>query len=165
MIRTLSIALGFAASIAVAAPPAGGPSPGKPEAKVDINYTIIGTPHAGQPLEVELRVTPRAAFQQVRLDFGTSDRLSLDRATPETMSFVAQKPGTTAVQRVRVQPQADGLHYLKVRVVTIDDGRSRMKGVAIPIGVGKFDERAHLKPYGTLVEGVGGERAVVLRAQ
>ena len=69
-----------------------------------------------------------------------------------------------AVQRVRVQPQADGLHYLKVRVVTVSNGHSRMRGVAIPISVGDYDVRKQLKQNGTLVEGVGGERAVVMRA-
>lgn len=142
-----------------------GRSPGKPEAKVEVSYTLLGTPRAGQPLDVELRVTPKAGFEQVRLDFGASERLALDRSSPDTMTLMAQKPGAPALQRVRVVPQEDGLHYLKVRVVTIDDGRSRMKGVAIPIAVGKFDARAQLKANGTLVEGVGGERAVVMPAQ
>jgi hypothetical protein len=138
---------------------------GKPAAKVDLSYAIVGTPRVGQPLEVELRVTPKSQFDEIRLDFGGSERLALDRATPETMALMAQKPGVPALQRVRVVPQADGLHYLKVRVVTFDEtGRSRMRGIAIPIGVGKYDARAHLKSNGTLVDGVGGERAVVMRA-
>ena len=143
---------------------AGGASPGKPGAKVDLSYTIIGTPRAGQPLEIELRIVPKSQFDQIRLDFGVSEQLMLDRSTPQSMALVAQKSGVPALQRVRVQPQADGLHYLKVRVVTVTDGRSRMSGIAIPIGVGKYDARAQLKVNGTLVEGVGGERAVVMRA-
>lgn len=138
---------------------------GKPTAKVDLSYTVIGTPRVGQPLEIELRVQPKSRFDEIRLDFGGSERLALDRSTPDTMALMAQKPGVPALQRLRVVPQADGLHYLKVRVVTFDEsGRTRMRGIAIPIGVGKFDARAHLKSNGTLVDGVGGERAVVMRA-
>jgi len=137
---------------------------GKPAAKVDLSYTILGTPRAGQPLEIELRVEPKTRFDEIRLDFGGSERLALDRSTPDTMGLMSQKPGVPALQRVRVVPQGDGLHYLKVRVVTFVDGRARMRGIAIPIGVGKFDGRAQLKVNGTLVDGVGGERAVVMRA-
>lgn len=138
---------------------------GKPGAYVDISYSVIGTPRAGQPLEVELRVTPKSAFDEIRLDFGVSERLTLDRSVPETMALFAQKPGVAAVQRLRVVPGADGLHYLKVRVVTLSDGRPRMRGIAIPISVGRFDARAQLKVNGTLVDGVAGERAIVMSAQ
>ena len=140
------------------------PSPGKPGAPVDIGYSIIGTPRAGQPIEVELRITTWAKLDELRLDYGVSERLALDRNSPQTLAIYAQKAGVPAVQRIVVTPQADGLHYLKVRVVTVANGLRRMRGVAIPIGVGKYDERAHLKRNGTLVEGVGGERAVILRA-
>jgi hypothetical protein len=159
MLRSLALILASTlAGIAVAA------SPGKPGAPVDIGYTVIGTPRAGQPIEVELTFTAKGRFDEMRLDYGTSENLVLDRSTPGSLALIAQKGGVPAVQRVRVQPQADGLHYLKVRVVTVSDGRSRMRGVAIPIGVGKYDERKHLKSNGTLIDGVGGERAVVMRA-
>lgn len=139
---------------------------GKPAAKVDVTYTILGVPRAGQPLEIELTVLPKSSFDEIRLDFGASEHLTIDRSTPDTMGLMAQKQGVPAVQRVRVVPQADGLHFFKVRVVTFDaNGRSRMRGIAIPIGVGKYDARAHLKSNGTLVDGVGGERAMVMRAQ
>lgn len=158
MTRTLSLICALVLSAAAAAG-------GKPAAKVDLSYTVLGTPRAGQPLEVELRVVPKSQFDEIRLDFGGSERLALDRSTPDTMGLIAQKPGVPALQRVRVVPQGDGLHYLKVRVVTFDEnGRTRMRGIAIPIGVGKYDERAHLRTIGTLVDGVGGERAVVMRA-
>ena len=146
------------ASIASAA------SPGKPGAPVDIGYTVIGTPRAGEPIEVELTFTAKGRFDELRLDYGTSEGLTLDRDTPRSLALIAQKGGVPAVQRVRVQPQADGLHFLKVRVVTVNDGRSRMRGVAIPIGVGKYDARQQLRSNGTLIDGVGGERAVVMRA-
>ena len=158
MNRSLLIALALVASVAGAA------SPGKPGAPVDIGYTVIGTPRAGQPLEVELTFTVKGTIDEMRLDYGTSDKLSLDRDTPKSLALIAQKGGVPAVQRVIVQPQADGLHYLKVRVVTVSDGHSRMRGVAIPISVGNYDVRKQMRQNGTLVEGVGGERAVVMRA-
>lgn len=139
-------------------------SPGKPGAPVDIGYTVIGTPRAGQPLEVELTFTLKGRVDEMRLDYGTSEALTLGRDTPKSLALIAQKGGVPAVQRVSVQPQADGLHYLKVRVVTVSDGNTRMRGIAIPIGVGKYDERAQLKQNGMLIEGVGGERAVVMDA-
>lgn len=158
MSRTLSLICAFALSATAFAG-------GKPAAKVDLSYTILGTPRAGQPLEIELKVNPKVQFDEIRLDFGASEKLALDRSTPDTMGLMSQKPGVPAVQRVRVVPQGDGLHYFKVRVVTFDqNGRTRMRGVAIPIGVGKYDARAHLRANGTLVDGVGGERAVVMRA-
>lgn len=159
-LRALALAGAFLATAGAAAA-----SPGKPGAYVDLDYSVIGKPRAGQTLEVELRVTPRSSFDQIRLDFGGSERLALDRSTPETMALFSQKPGVPAVQRVRVVPDGDGLHYLKVRVVTVTDGRSRMRGIAIPIGVGRYDERAGLRVNGTLVDGVAGERALVMSAQ
>ncbi len=159
ILRTAFIAISLLAGIAAA-----GSSPGKPGAPVDIGYTVIGTPRAGQPIEVELTFTMKGTVDEMRLDYGTSEALTLDRDTPKSLALIAQKGGVPAVQRVRVQPQADGLHYLKVRVVTVANGNTRMRGVAIPISVGKYDERAHLKQNGTLVEGVGGERAIVMRA-
>lgn len=158
MNRFLLIALSLTALAAGAA------SPGKPSAPVDIGYTVIGTPRAGQPIEVEITFTVKGSVDEMRLDYGTSERLSLDRDTPQSLALIAQKGGVPAVQRVRVQPHADGLHYLKVRVVTVSNGNTRMRGVAIPISVGTYDARAHLKQNGTLVEGVGGERAVVMSA-
>lgn len=158
MNRFLLIALSLTA-LAV-----GAASPGKPGAPVDIGYRVIGTPRAGQPIEVEITFTLKGSVDEMRLDYGTSERLSLGRDTPQSLALIAQKGGVPAVQRVRVQPQADGLHYLKVRVVTVSNGNTRMRGVAIPISVGKYDARAHLKQNGTLVEGVGGERAVVMSA-
>jgi hypothetical protein len=147
-----------------AAVAAAGTSPGKPGAPVDIGYTVIGTPRAGQPLEVELTFTVKGHVDEMRLDYGTSEGLALDRDTPKSLALIAQKGGVPVVQRVRVQPNADGLHYLKVRVVTVSEGHTRMRGVAIPIGVGQYDVRKQLKQNGTLVEGVGGERAIVMRA-
>ena len=158
ILRTAFIAISLLAGSATAA------SPGKPGAPVDIGYTVIGTPRAGQPIEVELTFTMKGTVDEMRLDYGTSEALTLDRDTPKSLALIAQKGGVPAVQRVRVQPQADGLHYLKVRVVTVANGNTRMRGVAIPISVGKYDERAHLRQNGTLVEGVGGERAIVMRA-
>lgn len=159
MIRSaLLILAATVAGIAAAA------SPGKPGAPVDIGYTVIGTPRAGQPLEVELTFKATGRVDEMRLDYGTSDQLALDRDTPRSLALIAQKGGVPAVQRVRVLPAADGLHYLKVRVVTVSEGHTRMRGVAIPIGVGDYDARKQLKQIGTLVEGVGGERAVVMRA-
>jgi hypothetical protein len=159
MLRSISLIL--AATLAGIA---GAASPGKPGAPVDIGYTVIGTPRVGAPLEVELTFTAKGRFDEMRLDYGTSQGLVLDRDAPRSLALIAQKGGVPAVQRVRVQPQADGLHYLKVRVVTVNDGRSRMRGVAIPIGVGKYDARQQLKANGTLIDGIGGERAVVMRA-
>ena len=160
MNRSLCITLALLATLPVFADR----SVGKPGAPVDIVYTVIGTPRAGQPLEIELRITTLGKVDEVRLDYGTSDQMTLDRGTPQTLALIAQKQGVPAVQRVVVLPQADGLHYLKVRVVTVADGRMRMRGIAIPIGVGKYDARAGLRSNGTLIEGVGGERAVVMRA-
>ncbi len=159
ILRTALIAISLLAGIAAAAT-----SPGKPGAPVDIGYTVIGTPRAGQPVEVELTFTLKGTVDEMRLDYGTSEALTLDRDTPKSLALIAQKGGVPAVQRVRVQPQADGMHYLKVRVVTVSNGNTRMRGVAIPISVGTYDERKHLKQNGTLVEGVGGERAIVMRA-
>lgn len=139
-------------------------SPGKPGAPVDIRYAVIGTPRAGELVEVELTFTATGKVDEMRLDYGTSEKLALDRDTPRSLALIAQKGGTPAVQRVRVRPQADGLHLLKVRVMTVSGGHSRMRGVAIPIAVGGKDARRELKQIGTLVEGVGGERAVVMRA-
>jgi hypothetical protein len=158
MLRATALLFAALAATAAAA------SPGKPGAPVDIGYAVIGTPRAGQPVEVEITYTLRGKVDEVRLDYGTSASLALDRGVPETQALIAQKGGVPAVQRVRVVPQGDGLHYLKVRVVTVADGHSRMRGVAIPIGVGKFDARKQLKQNGTLIEGVGGERAVVMRS-
>lgn len=160
MLRTTLLIL----SAAVAGSAIADTSPGKPGAPVDIGYRVIGTPRAGQPIDVELTFTLKGTVDEMRLDYGTSERLALDRDTPKSQALIAQKGGVPAVQRVRVQPQADGLHYLKVRVVTVSDGNTRMRGVAVPISVGKYDERKHLKQNGTLVEGVGGERAVVMQA-
>jgi len=152
------------AAPALAAPTPVKKSPGKPGAPVDIQYTLVGKATAGQPLEIELRITATASVASIRLDYGASERLSMDRGMPQTLALVAQKPGIPAVQRISVTPQGDGLHFFKVRVVTESDGRSSMRGIAIPIGVGKYDPRAHLKVNGTLVDGVGGERAIVMRA-
>jgi hypothetical protein len=160
----LTLVLLLAASAASAAPATAQRSPGKPGAPVDISYSLLGKPVAGQPLEIELRIMAAAAFDAIRLDYGASERLSLGRGMPQTLALVAQKPGVPAVQRVQVTPQADGLHYFKVRVVTETGGRASMRGIAIPIGVGAYDPRAHLKVNGTLVDGVGGERAIVMRA-
>ena len=76
MQRFLLIALSFTAAVASAV------SPGKPGAPVDIGYTVIGTPRVGQPLEVELRFTAKGRIDEMRLDYGTSDGLALDRNTP-----------------------------------------------------------------------------------
>lgn len=133
-------------------------SPGKPSAPVRIEHRLLAEPVKGQPLAVEVLITPLGRAETWHVEFGGAPALGLRGGAQRT---VLAKPRSGAVQSLRVDllPQADGVYDLDVRVTagSGDARRVRSHSIAIPVGAGA---RRSLARNGTLVE--GGVRPVVV---
>jgi hypothetical protein len=137
-------------------------SPGKPGAPVAIEYAFRGEPKAGQPFEVEVKLTPTAAMDSMEIQVGASRDLEVERGAG-VRQLAKPVRGAPESFVVRLRPAANGVHELEVRVVTRIDGRSSARGWGIEIPVGA-NARAKLAREGILA-GKGEQAVVVLPAE
>jgi hypothetical protein len=133
-------------------------SPGKPGAPVAFDYVFLGQPKAGQPLEIEVKLTPTAAIDDLQLTVIGSPRLAIEKGAG-THRLAQPQHGVAQTFVIRVRPDADGMHDLKVRAVTQTGSRSSMRtlGIAIPVGA----KAAFAKPVTPGVVVSTGARPVV----
>lgn len=133
-------------------------SPGKPAAPVRIEHRLLSEPVKGQPLAVEVLITPLGRADAWQVEIGGSPALGL-RSGAQRVALAKPRSGVAHSLRVELLPQADGVYDLDVLVIagSGEERRARSHSIAIPVGAGA---RRTLARNGTLVE--GGERAVVV---
>ncbi len=104
---------------------------------VTIGYRIIGMPVVGQPLGIDLQVTPNVEAQEITLSFRVNDStaLKLTDAQPDTVLLAPTADNGASLQQVRVVPLRAGRVYLNVSATIEVDNGSVSTVTAIPIQV------------------------------
>lgn len=150
-------ALASAVCLSAAAAPAGGPAKEdgfvaarakKPGSGVNLAYRIDGTPAAGTPVTLTLRLTGvRADGARIRIT--SSDGLSV--AGERELALAANRE-----LQLSVLATADGVYY--VNVASEQGGRAHVTSVPITVGKGEVK----LEKNGTAKDTPAGERVISL---
>lgn len=137
---------------------------GKPSAPITIDYTVIGTPVVGQPVNIDLEVSSSLGNRPVTLNYRINDARNLvfPQAQPQRVALAARTDTGRAVQQVTVVPQREGRLYLNVSAEVETDEGMLMKSMAIPIQVGSAPEQPATN--GELREGADGEAVISMPA-
>lgn len=140
-------------------------SAGKPSAPVTIDYTVIGTPVIGQPVNINLEVTSSLGRRPVTLNYRINDarNLAFAQAQPQRVALAAPADTGRAAQQVTVIPQREGRLYLNVSAEVETDEGMLMKSMAIPIQVGKAPQQRGTN--GELREQANGEAVISMPAE
>ncbi|HLU07078.1 MAG TPA: hypothetical protein VKZ91_11030 [Woeseiaceae bacterium] len=140
-------------------------SGGKPSAPISIDYTVIGTPVVGQPVNINLEVSSSLGNRPVTLNYRINDarNLSFPQAQAQRVALSAPAGAGRAAQQVTVVPQREGRLYLNVSAEVETDEGMMMKSMAIPIQVGRAPEQQETN--GELREGADGETVISMPAE
>lgn len=138
-----------------------GDSPGKPLPPIEFEYSIIGTPALGQPLEIEIRSRVQSALDGLNVALSGGERLQVPVAMAR-MRLANAASGERVTQTVRVTPLTAGTLYLNVLLQAEIDGRIQSRSVTIPIRVGGVD--AEPAPAPTVSSDAAGELIISLPA-
>lgn len=140
-------------------------SPGKPSPPIKIDYSIIGKPVVGQPVEIDVQVSSSVAVQSLRVSYQVMDEATL--FFPDTqareMIYTDIADDDIRKQRVTVVPQGEGRAYLNVLVEVDTEFGLFTKTAAIPIQVGTVLAKPRLN--GTLQTDEQGEAIISMPAQ
>lgn len=146
-------------------------SSGKPGAAVDLKFDIATRPRVGEPLQVTVAVTTRAAdIDKLQVIFQSTDGIQV---TDGVQLPTQERPadGQTFSHVVTVLPQKDGVFYLSAVALVEsggDAGSSVARTFAIPIIVGDVvaaEAALDQATADTLKQGPGGEKVVPLPAE
>lgn len=134
-------------------------SPGKPLPPIEIDYSLVGVPSIGQPLEIRLRTGVATALPALNLALSGSERLQVP-ADVARLRLAFASAGERRTETIRVTPMAAGRHYLSVLAQAEIDGRLQARSVTIPIDVGGVSVESP-QPAPTALD-AAGERIVIL---
>lgn len=130
----------------------------KPGPPVTLAHREVKRVESGSSPEVELRVGGLAPDSVVAVEFGTTEGLEL---LGTQRRLVRTNATGTALLRVDVRALGEGRHYLDVAAGTGEMGMRRM---SVPVQVGDIETLPKPSP-GTVVEGSGGQRILVMDAE
>jgi len=132
--------------------PAPPDSPGKPLPPIEFDYTIIGTPTLGQPVEIEIRSQLQSALTELNVAMSGDERLQVPAAVAR-LRLANATAGEPARQTITVTPLTTGTHYLSVLLQAEIDGRLQSRSVTIPIRVDGASAAPAQGPVSTDAEG------------
>ena len=140
-------------------------SAGKPSAPIRIDYTVIGTPIVGQPVNINLEVSSSLGNRPVTLNYRINDarNLAFPQAQAQRVALAAPADSGRAAQQVTVVPQREGRLYLNVSAEVETAEGMLMKSMAIPIQVGSAPEQQETN--GELQEDADGEAVISMPAE
>ncbi len=144
---------------------------GKPGAAVDLKFDLAKRPRVGEPLEVTVVVTARAAdIDSLQVIFQSTDGIQV---TGGAALPPQEKPtdGQSFTHTVTIVPQRDGVFYLSA-VALIESGgdgaSSLARTFAIPVIVGDGVAAAAALSKAaedSVTSGPGGERVIPMPAE
>jgi hypothetical protein len=112
-------------------------SPGKPQAPIEFDFELLGTPALGQPLAIRIDARTRNEEAKVDVTLGGSGLLWVAAEAAEWRGESARNK-TRSGRTIEVVPLADGPLHLDVLLQVSIDGRRQSRSVAIPIQVGSI---------------------------
>jgi hypothetical protein len=140
--------------------------PGKPSAPISIDYTVIGTPVVGQPVNINLELSSSLPGQSVTLNYRINDarNLAFPQAQPQRVALPPPPADASRMsQQVTVVPQREGRLYLNVSAEIETAEGTIMKSIAIPIQVGSAPRQPQTN--GELREDADGETVISMPAK
>jgi hypothetical protein len=111
-------------------------SPADTPHDVELRFALAGRPVVGQPLDIEIALTPNAELERVFARFQASEGLKLVKGM-ETRDFQHPAPGKPLSHTLTVIPQADGIFSISASVVIDSLTRSITRSYSIPIIAGE----------------------------
>ena len=139
-------------------------SAGKPGAPISIDYTIVGMPVVGQPVNVNLELSSSLRNRSVTLNYRINDtrNLTFPQAQAQRVAIPAFGDTDRVTQQVIVVPQREGRLYLNVYAEVETAEGTLLKSIAIPIQVGRAPREQETN--GEPRQGPGGETVISLPA-
>jgi len=137
-------------------------SPGKPQAPIDFDYEILGTPMLGQPLAIRLTSSAQPGPDTLDIALSGDGRL-LVPAELARIRMARAAGGERSSRTITVTPLVAGTHYLRVLVRADVRGRAQARTATIRIAVGGAG--APPPPLGTVATDATGQRIISLPAQ
>lgn len=122
-------------------PPSGRPdmvaavSASKTPGAVDMRFALSGRPTVGQPLDIEVVMTPTVELDALFVSFQAAEGLQLVKGA-QTEHFERPKTGTTLPHTVTVIPKNDGIYYVTAVVTSDSPTESVSRNYSIPIIAG-----------------------------
>jgi hypothetical protein len=139
-------------------------SAGKPGAPISIDYTIVGMPVVGQPVNVNLELSSSLRNRPVTLNYRINDtrNLTFPQGQAQRVALPAFGDTDRVSQQVIVVPQREGRLYLNVYAEVETAEGTLLKSIAIPIQVGRAPREQETN--GEPRQGPDGETVISLPA-
>jgi hypothetical protein len=121
----------------------------KPQAPVDVRFKVLGAALPGQPVDVEIVLSPNKAAQGLSADVRTGPEMIVSRRSRAEKVDDISRPMATR-QVITLLPKVEGLHTMVVFAKVLADGQEQSRVVTFPIQVGNST-----KPVRTLEPEMG----------
>lgn len=146
--------------------PAPAATTSKPQAPIDIRYSLGQPAQPGQPVDLEIVVAPVRAGKISQFEVNPREGMRIIGRGAFDRDMEGYPAGALK-QVVTVVPQLEGVHHVVVKATIVVDGESQGRVFAIPIQAGKSDKRVAGKgeAMGELRQTDEGELIEVLPAQ
>jgi hypothetical protein len=110
-------------------------SSSKSPREADLRFALSGRPTVGQPLEVQLALTPTVELERLFVRFQASEGLEMVKGA-ETGHYEDPTPGKELPHTVTVIPKTDGIFNVTAVVVADSTKGSTSRTYTIPIIAG-----------------------------
>jgi hypothetical protein len=109
---------------------------GTEQGLVDLRFAVLGRPKVGQPVEIELAMTPAVELERMFARFQAVEGLELVSGN-ETRQIENPPKGVAIGHKLTVLPQADGIFYLTAVVLADSAKESVARTFTIPLIAGE----------------------------
>jgi hypothetical protein len=110
-------------------------SASKTPGAIDVRFRLSAKPTVGQPVNIELALTPTVELESVLARFRASDGLELTQGA-ETQRYERPAVGTGLSHTVTVVPKSDGIFNVTATVLTDTSTNSIASTYTIPLIAG-----------------------------
>ena len=137
--------------------------PGKPQAGVEMNYTMDKSIEAGQALEVSMTFTTRQNVEDLTVVYSIDKKLE-DASAKVTEVFGSRVAGEASNLNINLVPKQIGYYYINVFATITNNGMKRSRSFAIPVNVGNVDAKQYMKKMGEVKVDSTGQRIISMPA-
>jgi hypothetical protein len=110
-------------------------SAGKTELPVDVRFALRQRPELGQPIKLDVQVTPSAPLVRLIASFHAEDGLTLGDGVQQIVRD-RPDPGVPIVHTLTLVPRQDGIFYVNATVLTDSGSESIGRTFTIPVIAG-----------------------------
>ncbi len=136
----------------------------KTTAPIEMQYEIQGSPTIGEPLTIDVYLTPTVAATEMRARFDAGEGLELVRPS-DSILMSPPKAGTVQVHTVTVVPWQEGRFYVGVVASIKVGGVEQSRAFSIPVQVAASVGRVLGESNGRLMQDEEGNPIVSLPAE